>query len=93
MLDTGIPHKRLEAIGASLKPNEAALVVLTEAGFAPYVQELIGGAGVAIASETMNAAAAQQLGHDHDVAVKALTLGDALADGGMASATDEKPTT
>lgn len=90
--DTGIPHKRLTEIGASLKPGKAAVVVLTEEGFATFLETVAEGPGIEIAVETMNADAARQLGHDHDVAVKALTLGESLADGGMASPTENKPT-
>jgi uncharacterized membrane protein len=86
-IDTGIPHKRLEEIGNSLKPQGAALVVLTEAGFLDFIQTLIGGEGVEFMTESMSTQAAQELGHEHDVALKALKMGDALAEGGMASPT------
>lgn len=92
VFDTGIPHKRLEEIGNALKPGNAALVVLTEAGFANFLQSLVDAPGIEIAVEYMNADAARQMGHDHDVALKALTLGESLADGGMASAADNHPT-
>lgn len=89
VLDTGIRHKRLEAIGATLQPDGAALVVLTEAGFVPFIETVIGGDDIEVITESMDASAAQQLGHDHDIALKALRMGDALADGGMASASNE----
>jgi uncharacterized membrane protein len=92
VFDTGIPHKRLEEIGKALQPGSAALVVLAPQGFAPFVQDLIQAPGVELAVESMNPQAAQQLGHDHDVALKALTMGESLADGGMTSATEDKPT-
>jgi uncharacterized membrane protein len=91
VFDTGIPHKRLAEIGSALGPGKAALVILTEAGFAPYLQTLIEGPDIEIAVESMNADAARQLGHDHDVALKALALGNSLADGGMASASESGP--
>lgn len=90
-IDSGIPHKRLEGIGASLEPDHAALVILTEAGFIDFIETVIGGENVEIHHESMNTQAAEQMGHDHDVAVKALTLGEALADGGVASAAPESP--
>lgn len=87
--DTGIPHKRLEAIGAALEPGNAALVVLTEQGSAPFLETVIG-ADAPIVVENMNAEQAQELGHAHEVALKALNLGDSLADGGMASPSGTK---
>lgn len=87
MLDSGIPHQHLEEIGASLLPEQAALVILTEAGFVPFIETVIGGEGVEILTETMNAEAAQKMGHEHEIARKALKMGDAMADGGMASPT------
>ena len=92
VIDTGIPHKRLAEIGNALGAGKAALVMLTDAGSAPYLQALVEGPEIDIAIETMNAEAAHQLGHDHDVALKALTLGNSLADGGMASASEPGPT-
>lgn len=91
-LDTGIPNKRLAEIGETLKPGRAAVVVLTEEGFAAFIESVAAGPGIEIAIEDMNAEAARQLGHDHDVAVKSLALGESLADGGMASPTESKPT-
>lgn len=88
-IDTGIPHKRLEAIGASLEPHHAALVILTQPGFVDFIETVIGGENVEIFKEAMDAAAAESLGHDHDVAVKALNLGESLADGGLASPAPE----
>lgn len=88
MIDTGIPHKRLQEIGASLEPQHAALVILTDAGFVTFIETLIGGENVEFLTETMNAQAAQEMGHAHDVSVQALKMGDALADGGMVSPTD-----
>jgi uncharacterized membrane protein len=88
LVDTGIPHKRLEEIGKTLQPPRAALVILTEAGFVDFLKAVIGGEGVEFDGETMDAQAAEQLGHDHDVALQALKMGDALADGGMVSPTD-----
>lgn len=87
--DTGIPHKRLEQIGAALQPGNAALVVLTEAGYATFLETVIG-ADAPIVVESMNAAQAEELGHAHQVALKALNLGESLADGGMASASGTK---
>lgn len=81
--DSGIPHKRLTEIGKGLSPGRAALVVLTETGYISFLESLLGGSGVELTTEAMNAEAARQLGHDHEVALKALTLGEALADGGM----------
>lgn len=89
-LDTGIPHKRLSEIGASLKPRSAALVILAAAGFTSFVESVLGGDGVEIHSEAMDAEAARRLGHEHDVALKALGMGEALADGGLASPSDEE---
>lgn len=86
VLDMGIPHKRLEEIGATLAPDGAALVVLTEAGFVPFIETVIGGEDVEVLTETMDADAAQKLAHDREVALKAINMGDALAEGGMASA-------
>lgn len=88
-IDTGIPHKRLKEIGATLESGHAALVILTDAGFVDFIKSVIGGSDVEIHQELMNAGAAAQMGHEHDVAIKALTLGDALADGGVASPADE----
>lgn len=85
VLDLGIRHERLEEIGRMLKPESAALVVLTEPGFEEFVKTLIRADGVEIATETLTHTSAQELRHAHDVAVKALNLGEALADGGMAS--------
>ncbi|MBI4670459.1 MAG: DUF1269 domain-containing protein [Chloroflexi bacterium] len=90
-LDAGIPHRRLKEIGNALQPGNAALVVLTEQGYAPFLETIIG-AGAEIVTESMNAQAAQELGHAHDVARKALNLGESLADGGLASASDSSPT-
>jgi uncharacterized membrane protein len=88
-IDRGIPHERLEAIGASLPAEGAALVALTEAGYVPFIEAVLG-QHIEVLHETVDAEAAEMLGHDHDVAVKALRLGDSLADGGMASpATNE----
>lgn len=89
-IDTGIPQKRLEAIGAALEPNQAALVILTEAGFVDFVGSVIGEASLEIQNESMDAEAAAQMAHDHDVAVKTLALGEALADGGVASPAPDK---
>jgi uncharacterized membrane protein len=88
--DTGIPHKRLAEIGRNLEPGSAALVVLTEKGFIPFLEELERGTAAQITVEAMNAQAAQRMGHDHEVALKALTMGEALADGGMASPTENR---
>lgn len=83
MFDSGIPHERLKEIGESLQPGSAALVILTEAGFVDFVKTVVDAEGAEIHAETMNAVHAQELGHDHDVALKALSMGDALATGGM----------
>lgn len=91
VFDTGIPRQRLEEIGAALQPGSAALVTLVEAGYANFLQTLLSAPGIEIVIESMDAEAAQRLEHDHAVARKALALGDALADGGMASAADERP--
>ncbi len=90
MLDTGIPHKRLEEIGRSLSTDTAALVVLTEEGYVEFIEDVIGGGEFQVLSEEMDAKAAHKLGHEHDVALQALKLGDALADGGMASPVKEE---
>ena len=90
--DSGIPHKRLEAIGNNLKPGNVALVILTKAGFTAFIESLIQGPGIEIVTESLNPQDAEQLAHDHAVALKALGLGESLADGGMASATKDKTT-
>jgi len=90
VFDTGIPRQRLEEIGAALQPGSAALVTLVEAGYANFLQTLLAAPGIEIVIESMDAAAAQQLEHDYAVARKALALGDALADGGTASAAAER---
>src|SRR5581483_3525916 len=77
-LDTGIPHKRLTEIGDQLKPGSAVLVILTEAGFSSFIESALGDEGVNLHSEVMDTEAARQLGHAHDVALKALNLGEAL---------------
>lgn len=82
VIDTGIPHKQLAEIGASLAPHTAALVVLTEAGFVDFIESVIGGEDIQVINHSMDTQAANKLGHDHDVAVQALKMGDALADGG-----------
>src|SRR5581483_5143939 len=89
--DTGIPHKRLAEIGSALTPAQTALVVLTDRSSAAFLRNIMSEPGVEVLTETMNAEAARQMGHAHDVAIRALTLGEALAEGGMASPTDEKP--
>ncbi len=89
--DAGIPHKRLQEIGNALKPEQAALVILTETGYAEFLETLIGGPEIEFVAESIDAQAAEQLGHNHDVALKAIHMGEALADGGMASPTDDKP--
>jgi uncharacterized membrane protein len=83
LFDTGIRHKRLEQIGASLEPDRGALVILTEPGFVPFIESVIGGDDVQILGESMSAEDAEQLAHDHEVAVKSLKMGDALAEGGV----------
>lgn len=90
MLDSGIPHHQLDAIGKSLQPGSAALVALVPAGAAAFVTGLF--PDVEIATETLDAESARRIGHDHDVAVRALQMGEALADGGMASPTEDRPT-
>ncbi|HZQ10797.1 MAG TPA: DUF1269 domain-containing protein [Anaerolineae bacterium] len=90
-IDTGIPHKRLTEIGNQLKPGGAALVILTEAGFSSFIESALGDEGVNLHAEMMDAEAARRLGHAHDVALKALNMGEALSEGGMASPTDERP--
>ncbi len=90
VFDTGIPHKQLETIGASLEPHHAALVILTEAGYVPFIESLLGGPELEILSEKMSSEAAQRLGQEHDRAVKAIRMGEALADGGMASPSDSE---
>jgi uncharacterized membrane protein len=90
MLDTGIPHKRLEEIGQALHGDQAALVVLTEEGYVEFIEDVIGGGEYDVLSETMDARAAHKLGREHDIALQALKMGDALADGGMASPTKEE---
>ena len=67
VLDKGIPHQRLTTIGQTLKPGAAALVILTEAGFTDFIQTVISAQVIDVHTESMNADAAQQLGHDHDV--------------------------
>lgn len=91
VFDTGIPHKRLQEIGSALAPENVALVVLCPVGFTPFLQTLMEEPGVPVAVESMNAQAARQLAHDHDVALKALNMGNSLADGGMTSPTEDKP--
>lgn len=91
VFDTGIPHRRLEEIGNALTPGKAALVVLTEAGYVAFLETVVGEPGIEIVVESMNPQAAQELAHEHDVAVKALTMGDSLANGGMVSPTSENP--
>ena len=91
-LDTGIPHKRLEEIGASLETDHAALVILTEAGFVDFIETVIGGENFEFLQETMSGAAAEQMGKDHDVAIKSLKMGDALAEGGVVSAAPDTET-
>ncbi len=86
--DAGIPHERLEKIGTELEAHQAALVVLTEAGYVEFLETLVKDQGVELLSEEMNAVAAQQMAHEHDIAIKSLKMGDALATGGMASPTD-----
>lgn len=93
VMDTGIPHKRLQEIGASLEPDHAALVILTKAGFADFIETVIGGPNVEIHHESLSAETAEQIAHEHAVAVKALTLGEALADGGVASPAPESTDT
>lgn len=90
VLDTGIPHKRLTEIGQGLAPHTGALVILTEAGFVPFIETIIGGDDVRILAETMNAQAAAQMAHDHEIALKALRMGDALADGGTIPVEENK---
>lgn len=85
VLDTGIPHQQLEAIGATLPPDGAALVVLTEAGYVPFIESVIGGDNIEVITESMDAEAAQKMGRDHDIALKAIRMGDAVADGGAVS--------
>ncbi len=85
VIDTGIPHKRLQEIGAALEPPHAALVVLTEAGFLPFLETIIGGSSVEFLIETRNPEAVRQVELDREVALKALRAGDALASGGMVS--------
>ena len=89
--DSGIPHKRLEAIGNNLKPGNAALVILTKAGFTAFIETLIEGPGIEIATESINPQEAEQIAHDHTVALKALGLGESLSSGGMASANEDTP--
>ena len=88
IIDTGIPHKRLEEIGAALPTHGAALVILAEEGYVQFIETLLGGESTEFLIEAMDAAAAEKIKHDHEVAVNALKLGDALAEGGMASPTD-----
>ena len=90
VLDTGIPHKRLTEIGQGLPAHSAALIILTESGFVPFIEGVIGGDGVEIVVETMDAQAAAQMAHDHEIALKALQMGDALADGGAISLQDNE---
>jgi uncharacterized membrane protein len=85
MFDSGIPHERLQAIGTSLQPDSAALVILTEAGFVPFLETVLEQDGVEVSIETMNPVQAESPDHDHDTALKALKMGDALASGGMAA--------
>lgn len=93
VMDTGIPHARLTEIGTSLEPDHAALVILTNEGFTDFIETVVGGANVEIHHESMNAEAAEQMRRDHEIAVKALTLGQALADGGVASPAPENTDT
>jgi uncharacterized membrane protein len=86
IFDSGIRHKRLEEIGKSLGTDSVALVILTEAGFVPFIESVIGGTDITVLNESMSAEAAEKIAHDHEVAVKSLRMGDALADGGVASA-------
>lgn len=90
LIDLGIPHNRLEEIGSGLEPKHAALVILTDAEDAELIQSAIRAEDVEFHLETMNAQAAHELGREHEVALKALTLGEALADGGMASANNSE---
>lgn len=90
VFDSGIPKERLETIGAELEMERAALVLLTEAGYVEFLKDLIGGADVEILAEAMNAVAANEMGREYDVAVRALKMGDALAEGGMASPVEKE---
>lgn len=82
LMDRGIPHKRLAEIGATLESGHAAVVVLTEEGFIPFIESMLSADGGEVATEAMDSKAAEELGHAHNTAVKALNMGEALANGG-----------
>src|SRR5205814_4753225 len=54
VLDIGIRHKRLEEIGATLEPRHAALVILTEQGFVPFIETLINSQGAETVTESLS---------------------------------------
>ncbi len=93
LFDTGIRHKRLEEIGKTLEPERGALVILTEPGFVPFIESVIGGEDVQVMNASLSAEDAAELQHSHDVAVKSLEMGDALAKGGVASPAPDVPET